>query len=109
MNHESAVVAILVMALVTAVLRFLPFVIFSGKETPKLITDLGKVLPYAVMGMLVVYCLKGVSFASLSGFMPEMIASVTVVLTYLWKKNTLFSIITGTAFYMFLIQTVFLR
>lgn len=109
MNHESAVVAILVMALVTAVIRFLPFVIFSGKETPKLITDLGKVLPYAVMGMLVVYCLKGVSFASLFGFLPEMIASAAVVLTYLWKKNTLFSIITGTAFYMFLVQTVFLR
>ncbi len=109
MNHESAVVAILVMALVTAALRFLPFVIFSGKETPKLITDLGKVLPYAVMGMLVVYCLKGVSFTSLSGFMPEIIASSAVVLTYLWKKNTLFSIITGTVCYMFLVQTVFLR
>ena len=100
--------AVAVMALVTAALRFLPFLIWgSGSKTPKIIEKLGRVLPYAIMGMLVVYCLKGVSFASLGGFAPELIACVLVCVLYVWKRNTLLSILSGTVCYMLLVQIVF--
>lgn len=100
--------AIAVIALVTAMLRFLPFVIFNGnRKTPVLIDKLGKILPYAIMGMLVVYCLKGVNFLSPSGWLPSLIACVVVGVLYVWKRNTLISIICGTVCYMFLVQVVF--
>lgn len=97
-----------VVAIVTALIRFLPFLIFSGKrETPKFILYLGKVLPYAIMAMLVVYCLKGISFLSAPFGLPELIASASVIVIHLIKKNTLISISLGTIIYMVLIQFVF--
>lgn len=94
-----------VIALVTAALRFLPFAIWNGKtKTPPLIEKLGRVLPSAIMGMLVVYCLKDVRFASLSGFLPAAIACLAVAGTYLWKRSTLLSVLAGTILYMFLVQ-----
>lgn len=97
-----------VVALVTILLRFLPFMIFGGKrKTPELITYLGKVLPFAIMGMLVVYCLRNISFASSPFGLPELIAVAVVVGLHLWKRNTLVSIIGGTACYMVLVQLVF--
>lgn len=99
---------IFVVAIITALLRFLPFLIFSGKrETPKFILYLGKVLPYAIMAMLVVYCLKGISFMSAPFGLPELIASAAVIVIHLLKKNTLISISLGTIIYMVLIQFVF--
>lgn len=99
--------AIIIMAAVTAALRFVPFLVFSGRKTPKIVQYLGNTLPFAVMGMLVVYCLKDVSFSSLEGFLPALIASAAVVLSYIWKKNTLLSIVGGTVLYMVLVQFVF--
>lgn len=97
-----------VIALVTALLRFLPFVIFNGqRKTPKLVEKLGAVLPYAIMGMLVVYCLKEISFTRLSGFLPELLGCAVVGGLYVWKRNTLISIICGTVCYMLLVQLVF--
>lgn len=97
-----------VIALVTAGIRFLPFAVFNGKRTtPKIIEKLGRVLPYAIMGMLVVYCLKNVNFTSIAGFLPPMIACLVVGILYVWKRNTLVSIIVGTICYMFLVQIVF--
>ena len=97
-----------VIALITAALRFLPFVIFRGhKKTPKLIEKLGRALPYAIMGMLVVYCLKGVSVRSFSGWVPSLVSCLVVGLLYVWKRNTLLSIITGTVCYMLMVQLVF--
>lgn len=97
-----------VIALVTAAIRFLPFVIFNGNgKTPKIIEKLGKVLPCAIMGMLVVYCLKDISFGSVSGFLPQIIACLVVTILYVWKRNTLISIICGTVCYMILVQMVF--
>lgn len=99
---------IAVIALVTALLRFLPFFIFrDGKKTPKVIEKLGRSLPTAIMAMLVVYCLKDVSFKSLSGFLPALIAGTVVCLLHLWKRNTLVSTILGTICYMSLVQAVF--
>ena len=99
---------ICVIALVTAALRFLPFLIFrENRKTPPLISYLGQVLPYAIMGMLVIYCLKGVSFAAFPFGIPEMIGCLVVVLLHIWKRNTLLSIGAGTVCYMLLVQLVF--
>ena len=99
---------VLTVALVTILLRFLPFLIFSGnRKTPKIIEKLGKVLPYAIMGMLVVYCLKEVNFTSTANFLPEIIACTVVAVLHIWKRNTLLSIIGGTVSYMLLVQFVF--
>ena len=99
---------ILVIAAVTAVLRFAPFFIFSGDQpVPEFINYLGRVLPYSIMAMLVVYCLKGISFAKVPFGLPEMISVILVVVLHIWRRNTLFSIICGTICYMLLIQFVF--
>ena len=104
--HSAALIA--VMALVTAGLRFLPFLIFGEKRhTPKLITYLGKVLPYAIMAMLVVYCLKAVTPLEYPYALPELIGCSVVVLLHIWKRNTLLSIASGTLCYMLLLQLVF--
>lgn len=106
MSHAALI--ILVSGAVTLTLRFLPFLIFGGKkETPPYIVYLGKVLPYAIMGMLVIYCLRDVSFARAAEFLPELIACAVVVLAHIWKRNTLLSIISGTVCYMLLVQLVF--
>ena len=97
-----------VIALVTAALRFLPFVVWGGnRRNPKIVVKLVKVLPCAIMGMLVVYCLKDVSFAGAEGFLPSLIACLVVGALYVWRRNTLVSIIAGTVCYMVLIQLVF--
>ena len=99
---------ILVMALVTAALRFLPFWVFrSSEKRPAVITYLGTVLPFGVMGMLVVYCLKNVSLISAPHGLPELLAVLAVVGLHIWKRNTLLSIFGGTAFYMVLVQMIF--
>ena len=103
--HSAALVA--VTAAVTIGLRFLPFLIFRGRETPRFITYLGKVLPYAIMGMLVVYCLRGTALLAPPHGLPELIATALVVGLHVWKKNTLLSIIAGTVCYMVLVQMVF--
>lgn len=108
MNNTYAVSVIAVVALVTMAIRFLPFVIFGGKKkTPEFISYLGKVLPYAIMGMLVVYCLKGISLAAMPFGLPELLAVLAVVVLHLWKRNTLLSIGCGTVAYMVLVQFVF--
>ena len=104
--HAFGTVA--VAALVTMALRFLPFIIFRGdRETPAYITYLGKVLPFAIMGMLVVFCLKGVSFAAAPYGIPEFLACGAVAALHMWKRNTLLSITGGTVLYMVLVQMVF--
>ena len=108
MNDLHIWYAIAVMALVTAALRFLPFLVLGGgRKTPKIVQKLGKILPYAIMGMLVVYCLKGVNFISAAGFVPALIACLVVGILHVWKRNTLVSIVAGTLCYMLLVQVVF--
>ncbi len=108
MTDLHAVLTITVVALVTAALRFLPFLIFGeNRSTPPLITYLGQVLPFAIMGMLVIYCLKDVTFLSGSFGIPEIIGCAVVAALHVWKRNTLLSIGAGTVCYMLLVQLVF--
>ena len=102
----KAVLLIGVMSLVTIFLRFLPFFVFR-KKTPEYIAYLGKVLPPAIIGMLVIYCLKDISFAAQPFGIPELIAAACVVGLQAWKRNALLSILSGTVIYMLLIQLVF--
>ena len=108
MNDLHSIKMIGIIALVTIALRFLPFFVFSGKkQTPAYMTYLGKVLPFAIMGMLVVYCLRNISFTDFPFGIPELLGCAVVALLHLWKQNTLLSIGAGTVFYMLLVQTVF--
>ena len=108
MENSRIWLSVAVIALITAALRFLPFIIFKNdKKTPAIITKLGRILPFAVMGMLVVYCLKDVSFSSPSGFVPALISCIVVAVLHIWKRNTLISIVSGTVCYMLLVQLVF--
>ena len=92
----------------TVGMRFLPFLIFRGnKQLPGTISFLGTVLPYAIMGMLLVYCLKDVTLLAWPYGLPEMISILLVAGLHLWKRNTLISIFAGTVCYMLLVQVVF--
>ena len=102
----KAVMTVAVMAIVTILLRFLPFIMFR-KKTPPYIAYLGKVLPPAIIGMLVIFCLKDVNVAASPFGLPELIAAFCVVALQVWKRNSLISILCGTFVYMILIQTVF--
>ena len=103
-SHSAVLVA--VMAAVTMLLRFLPFLVFK-KRTPRFISYLGQVLPPAMIGMLVVYCLKDVQVTKVTFGAPELIAGLLVVLLQAWKRNSLLSILAGTISYMLMVQLVF--
>lgn len=108
MTLMQQILTIVLCVLATMTTRFLPFLVFSGKkETPETVQYLGRVLPLAVFGMLVVYCLKNVSFLAGSRGIPELSAIAVTVFFHLWKRQMLLSIAAGTVCYMFLIQTVF--
>lgn len=108
MNNVHSVILIAVIAAATVMLRFLPFVIFNGKrEVPRYIMFLGDKLPYAVIGMLIVYCLRNVRFGAASDWLPSFLSVIIVAVLHIWKRNTLLSIVGGTLVYMFLVQAVF--
>lgn len=108
MTSLQSILTIAAVVLGTVVTRFLPFLLFPDrKELPPFIRYLGKVLPYAVMGLLVVYSLKDVTLLAGNHGVPEAIALLFLVILHLWKKNMLLSIAGGTMLYMILIQTVF--
>ena len=102
-------ISIAVCTAATMLTRFLPFVVFSSKDQqpPEVVRYLGRVLPAAIFGMLIVYCLKGVSFATPAGWVPALLSCGAVVLLHLWKGNDLLSIFGGTILYMALVQGVF--
>ncbi len=108
MTITQQMITVGMVVLGTALTRFLPFLIFpAGKPTPKYIQYLGKVLPSAVFGMLVIYCLKGVSIFSGTRGIPELIAILIVIALHIWKRQMLLSIAGGTICYMLLVQMVF--
>lgn len=108
MNNLHSALIIAVCALVTIALRFLPFLIFGeNRKTPPLISFLGQALPYSIMGMLVVYCLKDVTLTSAPFGIPEALGCLVVAGLHIWKRSTLLSIGAGTLCYMLLVQFVF--
>lgn len=100
-----AAILIGVMAVATMLLRFLPFIVF-GKNTPDYISYLGRVLPQAIIGLLVIYCLRDVSLLEHPYGVPELIAGAFVVVMQAWKRNAVVSILTGTVVYMLLIRVL---
>lgn len=109
MNWYNSLAIIFVVAVCTLLTRALPFMIFGGKrQVPQVVQYLGKVLPPAIMAILVVYCMKSVDFFGIDHGMPEIIASLVVVGLHLWRKNTLLSIGVGTVCYMILVQLIFI-
>lgn len=108
MNNLHSILIIVVATLVTMATRFLPFLIFNdSKKIPPIIAYLGKVLPYAIMGMLVVYCMKEVAFLCYPYGIPEILGCLAVGALHVWRRNSLLSIGVGTVFYMILVQLVF--
>ncbi len=108
MNSRYVLISVIVCALCTQVTRWLPFLLFGGKkELPKLVRYLGVVLPAAIMAVLVVYCLKGITPLAYPYGLPELLSVALVVVLHAWKGNTLLSIGAGTACYMVLVQAVF--
>lgn len=97
-----------IIALTTIFTRALPFLLFPGhRETPRYVQYLGRVLPFAIIGMLVVYCLRSTTVTAYPFGLPEGIALAVIVALHVWKKNTLLSIGAGTVVYMLLVQVVF--
>ncbi len=105
-SSVHAAVLVAMMAMFTMLLRFLPFLVFREK-VPAYITYLGMVLPPAIIGMLVIYCLKDTAVLSAPHGMPEFISIIIVIIIQVWKRNSLLSILAGTVAYMLLIQLVF--
>ena len=107
MTITQSILTILAVVAATMLTRFLPFLVFpEGKKPPSVITYLGNVLPFAVIGLLVVYCLKDAVFTSWHG-LPELISIMFIILIHKWRKNTLLSIAGGTILYMVLVQNFF--
>ncbi len=106
MNNYYPYLVVAIAAVVTMLIRFLPFIVFHGRKTPEIITYFGRVLPPAIMGMLVVYCLRKTEILAGKHGIPELISSLLVILLHKWKRNTLLSIIAGTVCYMILIHVM---
>ena len=108
MTTTQAFATVAIIAVATLLTRVLPFLVFPAhRKTPAVISYLGKTLPYAVTGMLVVYCLKDTSLIEPPYGLAEMLGIVAVTGLYLWRHNTLLAIAGGTALYMVLLQLVF--
>ena len=101
LSTGAAIAAIAVMAIVTFLTRVLPFLLFDrGESPPKLVLYLGRVLPPAIIAMLIVYCLRGVSFSTPGGWVPQLLCVAVVVALHLWKHSTVLSIFGGSVLCM---------
>ena len=108
LTPAQAVASIAVMAAVTFLTRFLPFLLFDRKgQPPKVVLYLGRVLPPAIIMMLVIYCLRNISFSSSSHGIPELLCVAVAAALHWWKGNNLLSIFSATILYMVLVQAVF--
>lgn len=107
-DYRHALIIILVMGFMTLATRILPVLIFGrGEKVPDYIMYLGRVVPYTAMGLLIVYCLRDVPVLEAPHALPEAASLAVVVLTYLWKRNSILSVVIGTVLYMVLVQMVF--
>ena len=107
-DYTHALIIILVMGVATLATRLLPVLFFGRNEkVPDMILYLGRTVPYTAMGLLIVYCLKDVSVLNSPHALPELIAIAAAAVSYIWKRNTIFSVVIGTVLYMLLVQRVF--
>lgn len=107
MSDKYIIMVIIVMTLVTMLLRFLPFILFDhGEHPPKWITYLGKVLPPAVMSMLLIYCIRNIDLFAGTHGLPELVCVAVAMLLHSWKRNTLLSIGVSTVLYMVMIHVM---
>lgn len=107
-DTRHAMIVIAVMGLAVLATRIVPVLIFGrGEKVPDFIMYLGRVVPYTAMGLLIVYCLRDISLFEGSHGLPEAISLAVVTLTYIWKRNSILSVVIGTVLYMFLVQSVF--
>ena len=107
-DHRHAVIVIAVMGLAVLATRIVPVLIFGrGEKVPEFILYLGRVVPYTAMGLLIVYCLRDMPLLEAPYGLPEIISLAVVTGTYLWKRNTILSVVIGTVLYMFLVQSIF--
>lgn len=107
-DYRHAMIVIIVMGLAVLATRVVPVLIFGrGEKVPEFILYLGRVVPYTAMGLLIVYCLRDMPVLEAPHGLPEIIALAVVTASYLWKRNTILSVVVGTALYMFLVQSVF--
>ena len=108
LNFIQSLIIVAMVALATQITRWTPFLVFSGsRKLPRVVEDLGRLLPPAMMGLLLVYSLRNVSFASAGQWLPECIAIAVTAGLHLWRRNSLLSIAGGTITYMLLVQVVF--
>lgn len=108
LGNTEILLTILAITAGTMITRFLPFVLFpQHKETPKLVQSLGKLLPPAMMGLLVIYCLKDVNLTQYAFGLPQGLSILAIILIHRWKNNVLLSIGAGTVLYMVLVQVIF--
>ena len=107
-ENGHAIIVIAVIGLAVLATRIVPVLVFGrGEKVPEFILYLGRVVPYTAMGLLIVYCLRDMPVLEAPHGLPEIIALAAVTGTYLWRRNTIFSVVIGTALYMFLVQSVF--
>ncbi len=107
-DTRHAMIVIAVMGLAVLATRIVPVLIFGrGEKVPEFILYLGRVVPYTAMGLLIVYCLRDMPVFDSPHGLPELLSLAVVTGTYLWKRNTILSVVIGTALYMFLVQSVF--
>ena len=108
LNVGQTLLVVFIIAAITFLIRVTPFILFpSNKKTPQYILYLGRVLPNAIIGMLIIFCIKNVSFLKFPFGLPEAVAIIFIIAIHTWKRNTLFSIGGGTILYMFLVQVIF--
>ena len=107
MSINEFLITVVVLGISVQVTRALPFIVFrDASSLPKMIEYLGKVLPAAMMGLLVIYCFKDYDFTSFTGIMPAVLSGIVVVLLHIYKRNTVLSIAIGTTVYMILIRVI---
>ena len=107
-DYRHAMIVVVVMGLAVLATRIVPVLIFGrGEKVPEYILYLGRVVPYTAMGLLIVYCLRDMPVLEAPHGLPELIALAVVTVTYLWKRNSILSVVIGTVLYMFLVQSVF--
>jgi branched-subunit amino acid transport protein AzlD len=108
MSPVDAMLTVAVTAVVTFLIRYLPFALFGQQKRPaKVLTDISRLLPAAIIAVLVVYCLKTINFLQVSQFLPQLIAVAIVAGLHIWKRNNLLSIGVGTVCYMVMVQGAF--